>query len=222
MAQASTPTRASFASAANIGQSSQLARGSDDYMMDPPRTTMVASYAHSRNDSSSSTGSSSSTSTAQYPTFQSPEGQSQQQQQSFQPLQPSRGFSQSSNKPHGNGNDNNTVAPFNVSVIIPGFLYLGSEPIRPSDVEELESVGIKRILNMAVECDTQERWKGRFEKIATIPMRDSLAEVNVQDRIKEACMLIGDADLHQKPTYVHCKAGKSRSVTIVLAYLIHR
>lgn len=31
-----------------------------------------------------------------------------------------------------------------------------------------------------------------------------------------------DADLYGKPTYVHCKAGKSRSVMIVLAYLIHR
>ncbi|KAG0146069.1 hypothetical protein CROQUDRAFT_44945, partial [Cronartium quercuum f. sp. fusiforme G11] len=31
-----------------------------------------------------------------------------------------------------------------------------------------------------------------------------------------------DASLHSAPVYVHCKAGKSRSVTIVLAYLIHR
>jgi hypothetical protein len=32
---------------------------------------------------------------------------------------------------------------------------------------------------------------------------------------------IDDARLHSAPTYVHCKAGKSRSVTVVLAYLIH-
>ncbi len=30
-----------------------------------------------------------------------------------------------------------------------------------------------------------------------------------------------DARLHDAPVYVHCKAGKSRSVTVVLAYLIH-
>lgn len=29
-----------------------------------------------------------------------------------------------------------------------------------------------------------------------------------------------DARLHSTPTYVHCRAGKSRSVTVVLAYLI--
>ena len=32
---------------------------------------------------------------------------------------------------------------------------------------------------------------------------------------------IDDARLHSAPTYVHCKAGKSRSVTAVMAYLIH-
>lgn len=32
---------------------------------------------------------------------------------------------------------------------------------------------------------------------------------------------LDDARLHSAPTYVHCKAGKSRSVTAVIAYLIH-
>lgn len=35
------------------------------------------------------------------------------------------------------------------------------------------------------------------------------------------CDLTDDARLHSAPTYVHCKAGKSRSVTAVMAYLIH-
>lgn len=33
--------------------------------------------------------------------------------------------------------------------------------------------------------------------------------------------MIDDARLHSLPTYVHCRAGKSRSVTVVLAFLIH-
>lgn len=33
--------------------------------------------------------------------------------------------------------------------------------------------------------------------------------------------LVDDARLHSASTYVHCKAGKSRSVTVVLGYLIH-
>ena len=34
-------------------------------------------------------------------------------------------------------------------------------------------------------------------------------------------LIADDARLHSSPTYVHCKAGKSRSVTAVMAYLIH-
>lgn len=40
-------------------------------------------------------------------------------------------------------------------------------------------------------------------------------------RLSSAHTLIDDARLHSAPTYVHCKAGKSRSVTAVMAYLIH-
>ncbi|QRW26443.1 Dual specificity phosphatase, catalytic domain [Rhizoctonia solani] len=35
-------------------------------------------------------------------------------------------------------------------------------------------------------------------------------------------LLPDDARLHSSPTYVHCKAGKSRSVTMVMAYLFMR
>lgn len=40
-------------------------------------------------------------------------------------------------------------------------------------------------------------------------------------RLTRAPCFADDARLHSEPVYVHCKAGKSRSVTVVLAYLIH-
>ncbi|CAH7682598.1 expressed protein [Phakopsora pachyrhizi] len=115
---------------------------------------------------------------------------------------------------------------FGVSTIIPSFLYLGSEPSRETDFAQLKSLGVKRILNLALECSDEEQLiKDLYpfiEKYVQIPLRDFVEEVGVQKRIDEANMLLDDASLHSAPTYVHCKAGKSRSVTIVLAYLIHR
>lgn len=69
-------------------------------------------------------------------------------------------------------------------------------------------------------------------------MRDIVEEENITRGVREACDILGnyllvpltpiilthlldDARLHSAPTYVHCKAGKSRSVTAVIAYLIH-
>ena len=42
----------------------------------------------------------------------------------------------------------------------------------------------------------------------------------MEQALADACLL-DDARLHSSPVYVHCKAGKSRSVTVVLAYLIY-
>ena len=45
--------------------------------------------------------------------------------------------------------------------------------------------------------------------------------VNLQKSNRLSHISADDARLHSAPTYVHCKAGKSRSVTAVMAYLIH-
>lgn len=180
MAQAATPTKANFASAANAGPSSRnpVAYGADDYSHNdlPPPSPSVGGFGHGRSDSTASIRSNS-----QYPSM--PDGL----RNAFPPDLATPGA--------GGERGRGQVAPFQVSVIIPGFLYLGPEPVKVSDVEELQSAGIKRILNMAVECETLERWgsTGRFEKIANIPMRDSLAETHVQERIREACVLLGMA-----------------------------
>ncbi|KAL5478932.1 hypothetical protein ACEPAI_2219 [Sanghuangporus weigelae] len=112
---------------------------------------------------------------------------------------------------------------FTISTILPNFLYLGPEPASPEHVEELLSLGVKRILNIAIECDDDQglRLREKFERYTRIPMRDIVEEENVARSVREACEALDDARLHSAPTYVHCKAGKSRSVTAVIAYLIH-
>jgi len=89
-------------------------------------------------------------------------------------------------------------------------------------VEELRDLGVKRILNIAAECDDNNglRLKEVF-KYYKIPMRDIVEEENIALGVKDVCEILDDARLHSAPSYVHCKAGKSRSVTAVMAYLIH-
>ncbi|KAG8696353.1 hypothetical protein FRC09_008565 [Ceratobasidium sp. 395] len=112
---------------------------------------------------------------------------------------------------------------FEVSTILPGFLYLGPEPSTAQHVRELERLGVKRIVSVAIECDDDQGLdlRGRFEKYFRIPMRDTVEEENVGRGAQDVCAFLDDARLHSSPTYVHCKAGKSRSVTMVMAYLIH-
>lgn len=82
---------------------------------------------------------------------------------------------------------------------------------------------MKRIVNIAVECDDDHGLGLRevFDKYLHIPMRDTVEEDNITRGVREVCDFLDDARLHSAPTYVHCKAGKSRSVTAVMAYLIH-
>lgn len=90
-------------------------------------------------------------------------------------------------------------------------------------MEELKRLGVKRIMNLAIECDDDKglKLRERFEKYVRIPMRDTVEEDNIARGVREVCEILDDASLHSAPTYVHCKAGKSRSVTAVMAYLIH-
>ncbi|KAI0063277.1 hypothetical protein BV25DRAFT_1824329, partial [Artomyces pyxidatus] len=116
-----------------------------------------------------------------------------------------------------------TFANFSISTILPNFLYLGPEIITEDQVRELQALGVKRILNIAAECDDDHGLglRERFERYVKIPMRDTVEEENIVRGVREACDILDDASLHSAPTYVHCKAGKSRSVTAVMAYLIH-
>ncbi|GAA6060891.1 hypothetical protein JCM10212_000174 [Sporobolomyces blumeae] len=118
--------------------------------------------------------------------------------------------------------DPDVPPPFEPSVIVPNFLYLGQEPTRESDLVQLETLGIKEIVNLAVECEDKDGWvRSRFGKYWYLPMQDSVEETGVQEKMDEACRILADAHLQDKPVYVHCRAGKSRSVTIVLAYLVY-
>ncbi|KAF8583421.1 hypothetical protein K439DRAFT_1634484 [Ramaria rubella] len=116
------------------------------------------------------------------------------------------------------------IPAFSISCILPNFLFLGPELTSEDNVRELQGLGVKRILNLATECDPDDHGlnlRECFERYVKIAMRDTVEEENIGRGVREVCECLDDARLHSSPTYVHCKAGKSRSVTAVMAYLIH-
>ncbi|KAG9037627.1 hypothetical protein FRB95_004847 [Tulasnella sp. JGI-2019a] len=121
-------------------------------------------------------------------------------------------------------NESEGVPAFAISTVLPGFLFLGPELTTSDQVEELKGLGVKRVLNMAMECDAEDYGldlKRSFERYLKVPMRDNIEEDRVTKGLRDVCRYIDDARLHSSAVYVHCKAGKSRSVTAVMAYLIH-
>lgn len=129
-------------------------------------------------------------------------------------LQPSNGSSSSSSTYYGQPNTPSAGSTFHaspsssadssptsasgpeafiVSTIIPGFLYLGPDPTTEEEVAQLNEVGIKRILNMAVECDDELRLQERFEVYKKIGMRDSVEEMGVAKGLKEGCAFLGES-----------------------------
>lgn len=114
---------------------------------------------------------------------------------------------------------------FSVSAVVPGELYLGSDIRSNEDIDELRRLGIKAVLNTAHEIpDGGSNDLDLYSAFATykkIPLRDTVEAAGVQQSIRTACAFIDNARLHSQPVYVHCRAGKSRSVMLVMAYLIH-
>ncbi|EGG05419.1 uncharacterized protein MELLADRAFT_78123 [Melampsora larici-populina 98AG31] len=90
---------------------------------------------------------------------------------------------------------------FKTSTIIPGFLYLGPEPIESEDYEKLNQMKIKRILNVAIEVESYKSNETDdhpnetefIEKYMKISLRDFVEEVGVQDGIDLANKFLGKA-----------------------------
>jgi hypothetical protein len=90
-----------------------------------------------------------------------------------------------------------TIPTFTVSTILPNFLYLGPEITADEHVRELESLGVRRILNIAAECDDDNGLglRQRFERYVKIPMRDTVEEENIIRGVREACEALGMSSL---------------------------
>lgn len=118
------------------------------------------------------------------------------------------------------------VLTFDVSTIIPNELYLGPDIQTPDNVMVLRTLGVRAIINTAQEVEdggTPElQLRQQFEEYLYLPMHDSVEADGVQTALNQACSFLDIMHERGLPTYVHCRAGKSRSAMIVMAYLMHQ
>lgn len=82
---------------------------------------------------------------------------------------------------------------FIVSEIVPNFLYLGPEIVNAEQLIGLKSRKIKRILNMAEECDDDVPGLKNSFAYRKIAARDTVEMQNVQDTLKKAVQVISKA-----------------------------
>ncbi|XP_038682534.1 phosphatidylglycerophosphate phosphatase PTPMT1-like [Tripterygium wilfordii] len=104
------------------------------------------------------------------------------------------------------------------------FILLGAVPF-PTDVPQLKELGVSAVVTLNEPYETlvpTSLYRAHCIDHLVIPTRDYLFAPSFTDISQAVDFIRGNASLG-KTTYVHCKAGRGRSTTIVLCYLMeHR
>ncbi|XP_043717247.1 phosphatidylglycerophosphate phosphatase PTPMT2-like [Telopea speciosissima] len=101
------------------------------------------------------------------------------------------------------------------------FILLGAVPF-PTDVPRLQQLGVCGVITLNEPYETlvpTSLYRARGIEHLVIPTRDYLFAPSFGD-ICQAVDFIHKNASFGKTTYVHCKAGRGRSTTIVLCYLV--
>jgi atypical dual specificity phosphatase len=107
-------------------------------------------------------------------------------------------------------------------------LIVGAMPFK-SMLEPLEAENVGGVVCCTETFETKaayngmrkEDWEERNIKFHHVPMQDftgSTSRVNVQ----KAVAFMDEVASNGKTVYVHCKAGRTRSATVAVCYLMHK
>ena len=95
-------------------------------------------------------------------------------------------------------------------------IYIGSY-LNANNFEELEKNNIKYILNCAIECKNIYEDKIKYLKL---DIKDQ-NNFPIQDYFEKGNQFIRESlNNNDGNIFIHCKEGKSRSITLLMAYLI--
>ncbi len=95
-----------------------------------------------------------------------------------------------------------------------GLLFVGSEDAA-NNVVGLESAGVGAILNVAFG---NEAFPGRFRYMRA-PLLD-VPDTRLSEELADALRFVSECERDRVPLLVHCNAGVSRSISVVVAHLI--
>ena len=104
-----------------------------------------------------------------------------------------------------------------MSEVLPGLFLSGADDAYTSSF--LRSVGITHVLNCAEELSARPQQYGTDVVIQHIPMEDDETP-EVEQQILKAVNQLQDWYRRDYRVLVHCRAGISRSPTVVLAWLM--
>lgn len=102
------------------------------------------------------------------------------------------------------------------------FILLGAVPF-PIDVPRLKDLGVRGVITLNEPYETlvpTTLYHAHGIDHLVIPTRDYCFAPPLND-IRRAVDFIHKNALSGRTTYVHCKAGRGRSTTIVICYLVH-
>ncbi|KAF7810068.1 putative dual specificity protein phosphatase DSP8 [Senna tora] len=102
------------------------------------------------------------------------------------------------------------------------FILLGAVPF-PIDVPRLKELGVRGVITLNESYETlvpTTLYHAHEIDHLVIPTRDYCFAPSLRD-ICRAVDFIHENALSGRTTYVHCKAGRGRSTTIVICYLVH-
>ncbi|KAB2632438.1 dual specificity protein phosphatase DSP8 [Pyrus ussuriensis x Pyrus communis] len=102
------------------------------------------------------------------------------------------------------------------------FVLLGAVPF-PTDVPRLRDVGVGGVITLNEPYETlvpTSLYHSHGINHLVIPTRDYCFAPSLSDACR-AVDFIHENALSGQTTYVHCKAGRGRSTTIVICYLVH-
>ncbi|XVE65137.1 hypothetical protein DITRI_Ditri07aG0157100 [Diplodiscus trichospermus] len=102
------------------------------------------------------------------------------------------------------------------------FVLLGAVPF-PSDVPRLKGIGVRGVITLNEQYETlvpESLYQIHGINHLVIPTRDYCFAPSLASIYRAIDFIHRNASRGQT-TYVHCKAGRGRSTTIVLCYLVH-